>query len=403
MAKLSVRTPFYKLVIDGKEPSDDIYRKITRVVFKEPEDGEQYFEISMADHDYSIQDGGMFVADKTVCSLFMGYLDDYEEVMTGIVQVISPDYPKSGSPTLTITVKNISSVMNREERNVRYIEKTYSEVVIDIAKRYGLKYDVDDTTYLYNPKPTKPIGAPIQQPAEAELKVGGKAKLKGYLYASSYGEGRGQFRDQEVTITRIVDTSRKCPYLVNGVLGWVQRQDLTPLNSSGEKASATSEDTEPVVTQAIYQTGKSDYEFCRAMAKQIGYKFYIDCSILYFKKAIDNGTVQLDYRVGEQNLLSFRPNINTTNTGNTYKASNIDFNEDTVSKDGAQTGAQSATTETKETPQRTYVVQSGDYLIKIAKKFYGDGNRYKDIYNANTSKVKMPNYVIYTGTTLVIP
>lgn len=398
----SVRTPFYKIIVDYKELSEDIYRKITKVTFKEPEDGEQYFEISMADQDCSIMDGGLFVADKTVCSLYMGYLDDYDLMMDGIVQVIATDFPKGDAPSLTVTVKNISSVMNREERNVRYIEKTYSDIVIDIAKRYGLKYDVDDTRYLFNPQPQ--AKSEVQtQPAEAELKVGATAHLKGYLYATSYGEGRGQYRDQDVTISRIVDTSRACPYLVNSVLGWVRRADLTPKSSDGSTPPVTTEDTDPVVTKAVYQTGKSDYEFCRAMANQIGFKFYIDCATLYFKKQIVTSDITLEYRVGEQNLISFRPNINTTNTKNKYKAANIDFNKDDVANEGTQTGAQSATGDEKSAGKQTYVVQSGDYLIKIAKKFYGDGSRYIDIYKANPDKVKMPNYVIYTGTTLVIP
>lgn len=51
---------------------------------------------------------------------------------------------------------------------------------------------------------------------------------------------------------------------------------------------------------------------------------------------------------------------------------------------------------------RTYTVKSGDTLSKIAKEFYGDANKYMDIFNANTDKLKDPNK-IFPGQELVIP
>lgn len=51
---------------------------------------------------------------------------------------------------------------------------------------------------------------------------------------------------------------------------------------------------------------------------------------------------------------------------------------------------------------RTYTVQKGDCLWKIAKQFYGNGAQYTKIYNANTDKIKNPN-LIYVGQVLTIP
>jgi len=50
----------------------------------------------------------------------------------------------------------------------------------------------------------------------------------------------------------------------------------------------------------------------------------------------------------------------------------------------------------------THVVQSGDTLWAIAKKYYGDGNQYPKIVNANKDLIKNPN-LIYPGWKLVIP
>jgi LysM repeat protein len=49
-----------------------------------------------------------------------------------------------------------------------------------------------------------------------------------------------------------------------------------------------------------------------------------------------------------------------------------------------------------------YTVKSGDTLSKLAKTFYGDANRYMDIFNANRDKLNDPN-MIRVGQVLTIP
>jgi len=50
----------------------------------------------------------------------------------------------------------------------------------------------------------------------------------------------------------------------------------------------------------------------------------------------------------------------------------------------------------------TYVVAKGDSLSKIAKRFYGSGNAWKEIFEANTDILKDPNK-IFPGQKLKIP
>ena len=51
---------------------------------------------------------------------------------------------------------------------------------------------------------------------------------------------------------------------------------------------------------------------------------------------------------------------------------------------------------------QTYTVVGGDSLSKIAKKFYGDANQWKRIFDANTDKLKNPD-LIHPGQVLTIP
>jgi nucleoid-associated protein YgaU len=60
-----------------------------------------------------------------------------------------------------------------------------------------------------------------------------------------------------------------------------------------------------------------------------------------------------------------------------------------------QSGASSTAT-------RIYTVVSGDSLSKIAKREYGDMNKWKAIFEANRDIIKDPN-LIYPGQKLKLP
>ena len=51
---------------------------------------------------------------------------------------------------------------------------------------------------------------------------------------------------------------------------------------------------------------------------------------------------------------------------------------------------------------RTYTVQSGDTLWKIADEMYGNGSKYMKIFDANTSLLEHPDR-IFPGQELFIP
>jgi nucleoid-associated protein YgaU len=55
------------------------------------------------------------------------------------------------------------------------------------------------------------------------------------------------------------------------------------------------------------------------------------------------------------------------------------------------------------TPEfKTYVVQKGDSLSKIAKHEYGDASKWKKIFEANQDTIKNPD-LIHPGQSLRIP
>jgi len=53
-------------------------------------------------------------------------------------------------------------------------------------------------------------------------------------------------------------------------------------------------------------------------------------------------------------------------------------------------------------PRRTYLVARGDNFWKIARRVYGDANRWYEIFAANRRLVKTPD-LIHPGMTLRVP
>jgi LysM repeat protein len=85
----------------------------------------------------------------------------------------------------------------------------------------------------------------------------------------------------------------------------------------------------------------------------------------------------------------------------TYSDLTCDLTVDTSLPQPAKTQAAAAGTSSS-TAARTYKVQSGDSLSKIAKEFYGNAAEYNKIFEANRDKLSDPNK-IQAGQELIIP
>lgn len=74
----------------------------------------------------------------------------------------------------------------------------------------------------------------------------------------------------------------------------------------------------------------------------------------------------------------------------------------TVDPSVAPPKAAAAAATASATSSRTYKVQAGDTLSKIAKQFYGNANDYNRIFDANRDKLDNPDK-IQVGQELIIP
>ena len=81
----------------------------------------------------------------------------------------------------------------------------------------------------------------------------------------------------------------------------------------------------------------------------------------------------------------------------------VDDNEKAPDFSDVQSGSSSTAPAPADAPQeKTYVVQGGDSLSKIAKAQYGDAQKWKLIFEANKDQISNPD-LIKPGQTLRIP
>lgn len=320
-----VLMPAYRLYLNGVQMAPWVYRHITKIKFEEFEDdgATAALTIYIDDPEMQVMNSGIFVENETVIKMMIGYVTDYDDMFEGMVEVIEQDYPSSGRITLTITVKDVSYQMTRDDINKAYKGLTYSDIVTQIASKYGLTPDVDDTKYIYDPN-----------------------------------------------------------------------------LSAGE---------------IINQSGKSDLDFVRYLAEEINFVFKIDSAEkkLIFKKPSDwmsDKEVEVEYKTGMCNLLSFKPKYNDYGKDKKTVAANIDpeSSKETSGKEdgssgGGGSGGGGGDDGGSKPSERSYTTVSGDCLYNIAKAQYGDANKWQEIYEANKDKVKMPGYVIQPGQSFTIP
>ena len=114
----------------------------------------------------------------------------------------------------------------------------------------------------------------------------------------------------------------------------------------------------------------------------------MQCLVQQFDTVEQDGTRDLYFTL---NLLEYRP-IEVPNLSNSSSSS---------SSDNLTRPSEEITNNT----QKTHKVVKGDCLYDVAKKYYGNGNLYPKIKEANTSKYPSlaKNNIIYVNWELIIP
>jgi nucleoid-associated protein YgaU len=90
-----------------------------------------------------------------------------------------------------------------------------------------------------------------------------------------------------------------------------------------------------------------------------------------------------------------KPDFSNVQSGSETTAPKADFSN-------VQSGSASTAPTADAPAAQTYTVVSGDSLSKIAKKYYGNANRWREIFEANRDQLDNPD-LIKPGQVLKIP
>jgi nucleoid-associated protein YgaU len=96
--------------------------------------------------------------------------------------------------------------------------------------------------------------------------------------------------------------------------------------------------------------------------------------------------------------LNDNPNADFSDVGGSSNTSSSGSSGGTADFSDVKAGSST----TAPTGGQTYTVKSGDSLSKIAKRFYGDADKWKKIHAANSDKIPNPD-LIHPGLQLTIP
>lgn len=139
------------------------------------------------------------------------------------------------------------------------------------------------------------------------------------------------------------------------------------------------------------KTAKKPFEFI-VIRKSMGNKSLYDTNI----------TVTLeDYKVSDD--VSEGLDICVSLTMKEYKSYGTKIMNFSIKDDEQQTDGEEKKREGEpEDQEKTYTVVKGDCLWSIAKKQFGKGSQWQEIYKLNKDKIKNPN-LIYPGQVLTMP
>lgn len=149
-------TPRFTVTIDG-EPYSESHGVITQVSVDATIDGADRFTLSVnalfdpEERRFTGMDWGRFQTGASV-TIELGYGDRLEEVLSGTIDEVTPNFPESGTPTVEVSGYGPLHDMTEGTNSDSWDETTDADVVSEVASEYGFGSVVVDDTGVSRPK-----------------------------------------------------------------------------------------------------------------------------------------------------------------------------------------------------------------------------------------------------------
>jgi phage protein D len=135
--------PSFEILIDNAGLPGNIVRDVLQVTYKDNIKEIDSFEISVNNWDPEVNRFKYLGAEGQQTSIFdpsdkevtvrMGYAGDLRVMLTGYLTTLEPNFPASGSPTLTVRGMNVLHQLRSKQYSHAWTKKKDSDIAKDIA------------------------------------------------------------------------------------------------------------------------------------------------------------------------------------------------------------------------------------------------------------------------------
>lgn len=146
---MGLATPAFEIWLDGKEIPEAYYDLVEDITYESHDSGADIATIFIHDPELKIIDDPRLIKGMEV-KIFGGWKTDLVEWLSGYVALIDIEFPEKAVPTLTLHCMDESFLLDRMEVKFNYSNMTFSQIVKQVAARYGMKTKGKDTTHVYD-------------------------------------------------------------------------------------------------------------------------------------------------------------------------------------------------------------------------------------------------------------
>src|SRR5690242_19986722 len=142
--------PAFRVMVNGSELEADISKNIQQLqVVKSKPDTFDTFSLTIVKAPPKMRwththDAELFREGNAV-KIAMGYVDDLQDMMEGEITQISPNFPESGMPTITVTGHSRLHWLHADQKTRTFQKMTDKEIAEKIAQEAGLEVKAEDT------------------------------------------------------------------------------------------------------------------------------------------------------------------------------------------------------------------------------------------------------------------
>lgn len=139
----STLTPACVVKLNGTKFSAEQQADLKEIVVTEQVDLPSSFTITMSDSLRKWTDNEGF-SEGAKITIELGYKDDYKEVITAEITGLSPLFQKNADDLVQIQGHSQLHRLNRGKKTRTFSNKSYSEVIQQMASDNGMQHDIDD-------------------------------------------------------------------------------------------------------------------------------------------------------------------------------------------------------------------------------------------------------------------